>query len=127
MSEALRYRIVDEPRPNFLSKLALPPLLAFLVATFFQPWGFLLLAFNAIALNGPYRNRELVLSLIPIAIYFGSMEVLDMIIDAGILRFRTALYLFVTAIGAGLACAAFAFISQSNTFELRRYFAESRG
>lgn len=126
MREALRYRIVDEPRPNFLSKLALPPLLVFLVATFFQPWGFLLLAFNSIALNGPHRNRELVLSIIPIGVYFGSIELLDMIVDAGIVTFQTTLYLFVAAIGAGLACAAFAFISQSHTFELRRYFAETR-
>lgn len=127
MSEALRYQIIDEPRPGMLSKIALPPFLVFLIATFFQPWGFLLLALNAVALNGPHRNRELVLALLPVPIYFGASALLDQAIAAGLIGYLPALYLFVAAIGGSLVCAAFAFISQSRTFELRRYLAQAGG
>ena len=77
MSDALRYRLVDEPRPGPLQRLALPPLLVFLLATFFMPWGLLLVAANAVALNGPNRNREIAFSAIPIAIYFAALAALD--------------------------------------------------
>ena len=106
MRDELRYRLIDEPRPNFLSRMAIPPLLAFLAATFFQPWGYLLLVYNAIALNGPQRNREIAFSLLPFPLFYGALEL---------------------AVGIGLASAAFAFISQSRTFELRRYLAELGG
>jgi len=127
VKDELRYRLIDEPRPNFLSRLAIPPLLAFLAATFFQPWGYLLLVYNAVALNGPQRNREIGLSLLPFPLFYGSLWLLDQAVRSGALTVSRAHYLFVVAVGIGLASAAFAYISQSRTFELRRYLAELRG
>lgn len=127
MKDELRYRLIDEPRPNFLSKLAIPPLLAFLAATFLQPWGYLLLVYNAVALNGPQRNLEIGLSLLPFPLFYGALVLLDNLVRADWLTVNQARYFFIVAIGIGLASAAFAFISQSRTFELRRYLAELRG
>lgn len=119
--DPFRYRLVDEPRPGLLSKLALPPLLVFILATFFQPWGYLLIVFNALALNGPRRNREIGYALAPFPIYFGSLVLLDAAVRLGLLAAPPANYLFVATIGLGLALAAFAFVSQEATFQLRRY------
>jgi hypothetical protein len=127
VKDELRYRLIDEPRPNFLSRLAIPPMLAFIAATFFQPWGYLLLVYNAIALNGPQRNREIGLSLLPFPLFYGAIALLDGFVRADTLTVNRAHYFFVMAVGVGLASAAFAFISQSRTFELRRYLAELRG
>jgi hypothetical protein len=123
MSDALRYRLIDESAPNALSKLALPPLLVFLVATFFQPWGFVLIVFNAIALGGPFRNREIGLALAPIPLYFCSIALLEGAVRTGLLTITLAPYLFVASVGVGLLLAAFAYVSQARTFELRRYLA----
>jgi hypothetical protein len=127
VSDPLRYRLVDEARPSPFSRLALPPLLVFLAATFFLPWGYLLIAFNAVALNGPSRNREIGLALLPMAIYFGALALLDAMVRDGSLSLSQARYLFVAAVGLGLGSAAFAFISQQRTFELRRYLGTLRG
>ena len=127
MKDALRYRLIDEPRPNFLSRMAIPPLLSFLAATFFQPWGYLLLVYNAIALNGPQRNREVGFALLPFPLYFGALAALDLLVRSATLTVNQAHYFFVVAVGIGLASAAFAFISQSRTFELRRYLAQLGG
>ncbi len=124
MRDQLRYRLVDEPQPNWLTRFALPPILVFLIATFFQPWGFLLIATNAVALNGPKRNREIGYALAPIAIYYGAIMLLDTAVKADALAVYQARYLFVAAIGAGLVLAAFAYVSQMQTHALRRYLAE---
>ena len=124
MSDALRYRLVDEPRPGPLQRFALPPLLVFLAATFFMPWGMLLVAANAVALNGPRRNREIVFSIVPILIYFAALAALDTIVRAGAIEVNQAHYLFVAAIGTGLVFAAMAFVSQHQTAELRRYLQQ---
>lgn len=121
MSDALRYRIVDEPRPGPLERLALPPLLVFLVGNFFLPWGWLLIAANAVALNGPQRNREIAFAAIPIGIYFAAIEGLDRLLLAGEIKVNQASYLFVAAIGVGLVFAATAYVSQDQTAQLRRY------
>ena len=127
MKDTFRYRLIDEPRPSPLARIALPPILVFLVATFFQPWGFLLIAFNAVALNGPYRNREILLALAPFPIYFGALAGLDRVVRDGILSSGQAGYLFIGAIGAGFVLAAFAYVSQERTFQLRRYLDQLRG
>lgn len=127
MRDALRYRLVDEPRPWLLSRLALPPLLVFMAAFFFNPWGYLLIALNAIALNGPRRNREIAFSLLPFPIHFGALLILDAVVRGGAMSVGQAHYLFVLAIGIGLACAAFAYVSQAQAFELRQYLAQSGG
>ena len=127
MTDPFRYRLIDEPRPSPLARIALPPTLVFLAATFFQPWGFLLIVFNAIALNGPFRNREIVLALAPFPIYFGSLEILDRVVRAGILAVPPAHYWFVGAVGIGFVSAAFAYVSQERTFQLRRYLEQLRG
>ena len=127
MSDALRYRLVDEPRPSVLSKVALPPLLVFMVATFFQPWGYLLIVFNAIALNGPGRDKEIGLALAPIPIYFASLAWLGALVRDGALTVNRANYVFAAAVGVGLVLAAFAYISQARTFELRRFLSYLSG
>lgn len=128
MSEdPFRYRLIDEPRPSPLARIALPPTLVFLAATFFQPWGYVLIVFNAIALNGPYRNREILLALAPFPIYFGGLALLDRLVRSGSLSVAQAHYWFVAAIGLGLASAAFAYVSQERTFQLRRYLEQLRG
>ena len=124
MSDALRYRVIDEPRPGPLERIALPPLLVFLVATFFLPWGLLLIALNAVALNGPHRNREILFAVIPVAIYFAALAALDAAIAAGLLALGRAHYLFVLAIGAALVFAASAYVSQHRTAELRHYLRQ---
>jgi hypothetical protein len=124
VSDALRYRIVDEPRPGVLQRFALPPMLVFIVATVFLPWGCLVIAVNAIALNGPHRNREIVFAILPIAIYFGALVALDLVVRAGLLAVSQANYLFVAAIGIGLVFAAFAFVSQDRTADLRQYLRQ---
>lgn len=127
MTDLLRYRLADEPGPSLLSKVALPPLLVFLVATFFQPWGYLLILFNSIALNGPRRNYEIGYALAPFPIYYGALELLDRLVRSGTLTVDRAHYVFVAAVGIGLVSAAFAYVSQAQTFELRRYLRELRG
>lgn len=124
MSDALRYRLIDEPRPGPLQRFALPPLLVFLAATYFMPWGLLLIAANAIALNGPQRNREILFSVIPIAIYFAALAALDSAVRSGTIEVNQARYLLVAAIGAALIFAAMAYVSQYQTAELRRYLQQ---
>lgn len=121
MSDILRYQLIDEPKPNLLSSLALPPLLVFIIATFFQPWGYLLIVLNAIALNGPQRNREIGFAMLPFPIHFGTLVLLDRAVRSEVLTVNRAHYIFVIAVGIGLTCAAFAYVSQLKTFELRRY------
>ena len=127
MSDPFRYRVIDEPRPSPLARIALPPMLVFLAATFFQPWGFLLIVFNAIALNGTHRNREILLALAPFPIHFGALEALDRVVASGALTVPQAQYGFVAAIGIGFVSAAFAYVSQERTFQLRRYLEQLRG
>ena len=121
MSDALRYRIVDEPRPGPLQRFALPPLLLFLVGNFFLPWGWLLIAANAVALNGPKRNREIAFTALSIGIYFLAVAVLDWLLQANALATNHASYLFALVIGAGLVLTATAYVSQAETTQLRRY------
>ena len=127
MSDPFRYRVVDEPRPSPLARIALPPMLVFLAATFFQPWGFLLIVFNAVALNGPFRNREILLALAPFPIYFGGRALLGALVVAQAVTVAQADYWFVAAIGIGFVSAAFAYVSQERTFQLRRYLEQLRG
>ena len=124
MSDKLRYRLIDEPRPGFLQRFALPPFLVFIVGTFFLPWGLLLIGANAVALNGPYRNREIAFSVIPIAIYFAALAVLDSAVRSGLLGVSPAHYVFVAAIGIALVFVATAYVSQHQTAELRRYLQQ---
>ena len=121
MSDALRYRIVDEPRPGPLQRFALPPLLLFLIGNFFLPWGWLLIAANAVALNGPKRNREIAFAALSIGIYFAAVAVLDWLLLADALAMNHASYLFAVVIGAGLVLTATAYVSQDQTAQLRRY------
>jgi hypothetical protein len=127
VSDPFRYRLIDEPRPSPLARIALPPTLVFLAATFFQPWGFLLIVFNAIALNGPFRNREILLALAPFPIYFGARLLLAALIIGGTMPGAHAAYWFIAAIGIGFVLAAFAYVSQERTFQLRRYLEQLRG
>lgn len=121
VSDALRYRLIDEPRPNFLQRIALPPLLVFIVGQFFLPWGFLLVAVNAVALGGPHRNREIGFAIVPVAIYFAAIVALGLAVTGGRLSHDQADYLFVAALGVGLVFVAMAYVSQEQTAELRRY------
>jgi hypothetical protein len=122
-----RYRVMDEPLPSRFARFALPPTLVFIVATLFQPWGFLLLAVNALALNGPFRNREILLSLAPLPLYFGALELLGRMLTAGLVSLTFGRYCFVLAIGITLIFGAFAYISEEKTFQLRRYLSQLRG
>lgn len=124
MSDALRYRLIDEPREGPLQRLALPPFLVFLVATFFTPWGFLLVALNAVALGGPARNREIGLAGLAILVYFAARIALGLAIRAGLLEVRQALYVFEAAVGIALVCLAFAYVSQYRTADLRQYLRQ---
>jgi hypothetical protein len=124
VSDALRYRLVDEPRPGLFQRFALPPLLVFILATFFMPWGLLLVAANTVALNGPNRNREILFAGIPILIYFAAVAALDSSVRAGLLGVSQANYAFVAAIGIGLVFVAKAYVSQHQTAELRRYLRQ---
>jgi hypothetical protein len=122
-----RYRVMDEPLPSRFARFALPPTLVFIVATLFQPWGFLLLAVNALALNGPFRNREILLSLAPLPLYFGALELLGSMLTAGFVSLTLGRYCFVLAVGITLVFGAFAYISEEKTFQLRRYLSQLRG
>ena len=124
MSDSLRYRIMDEPRPGPLQRFALPPLLVFIVAVYFLPWGLLLIAANAVALNGPHRHREIGLAALPILIYFAALAALDAAVRAGALEISQAHYLFVAATGVGLVFAAMAYVTQQQTAELRHYLRQ---
>jgi hypothetical protein len=124
VSDSLRYRLVDEPRPSIFQRFALPPLLVFLVATYFLPWGLLLVAANAIALNGPHRNREVGFAFIPIIIYFVTIACLDQAVRSSWLAVSQANYVFVGALGVGLVFAAAAFVSQTQTADLRQYLRQ---
>ncbi|HEX8258051.1 MAG TPA: hypothetical protein VF589_10490 [Allosphingosinicella sp.] len=124
MTDSLRYRLIDEPRPGPLGRIALPPLLVFIVAQIFLPWGALLIAANAVALNGPHRNREIALSAGPIVTYFAALAALDAAVRSGLLRVNQAHYFFVAALALGLLFAAAAYVSQHRTAALRRYLRE---
>jgi hypothetical protein len=126
VKDPFRYQLVDEPRPGPLSRFALPPILVFLAAQFFLPWGFLLLAANSVALNGPGRNREILFSLIPIGLYYLGLAILDTLVRGDILEVNQAHYFFVIAIGTGLMFSAFAYVSQHQTAELRQYLSQGR-
>ena len=121
MSDALRYRLIDEPREGPLQRLALPPILVFIVATFFTPWGFVLVALNAVALGGPSRNREIGLTLLAFLVYVASRLILGIAIRTGLIEANNALYLFEAAVGAALVLLAFAYVSQHRAAELRQY------
>jgi len=121
--DPLGYRIIDEPRSGPLQRFALPPLLVFLVGNFFLPWGWLLIAANAIALNGPHRNREIALSMAAIGLYWLGIAALNLLGNSGLIDLQYARYAFVFVLGAGLACAAWAFVSQEQTHQLRKYLA----
>jgi hypothetical protein len=124
LKDQFRYQLVDEPRPGPLSKIALPPILMFIGATLLLPWGFLLITANAIALNGPNRNREVALSLGALGCYYGTLALLDMAVRAELLANNQAHYFFVAGVGIGLTLLAFAFVSQQQAYELRRYIKE---
>ncbi len=123
MSDPLRYRVIDEPRPGRLQRIALPPLLVFMVAIFFTPWGLLLIAGNALALNGAGKWREIGYVAGAIAGYFAALVLLNVSVGAGLIAPRPATYVFVACIGATFVLACFAYISQARTAELRRYLA----
>jgi hypothetical protein len=122
----IRYRPIDEPKTSRISKIALPPQLVFIAATYFLPWGFLLLAINAIALGGTYRNREILYAVVPIVIYFLTIPILGFFIREKIMNADQASYIFVVSVGIGLVIAAAAFVSQSHAAELRQYLSSSR-
>lgn len=124
MSDALRYRLVDEPREGPLQRLALPPFLIFLAAAFFMPWGFVLVALNAVALNSPARNREIGLTVLAFLTYFAASFSLGIAVRAGQLELNQALYAFEAAIGIALVLLAFAYVSQYRTAELRQYLRQ---
>ena len=124
MSDALRYRLIDEPREGPLRRLALPPVLVFIVATFFTPWGFVLVALNAVALDGPQRNREIGLAGLALLVYFAARIVLGVAIRGGLLEARLAVYVFEVAVGLSLVCLAFAYVSQYRTAQLRQYLRQ---
>jgi hypothetical protein len=124
LSDRLRYRLVDEPQPGPLQRFALPPLLVFIVAIYFLPWGALLMAANAVALNGPHRNREIGFAAIPILAYFASLAALDSLVRSGSLEVGQAHYIFVAAIGIGMVFAAMAYVSQFQTADLRNYLRQ---
>lgn len=124
MSDALRYRLIDEPREGPLQRLALPPFLVFIVATFFTPWGFVLVALNAVALDGPQRNREIGLAGLALLVYFAARIVLGVAIRGGLLEARLAVYVFEVAVGLSLVCLAFAYVSQYRTAQLRQYLRQ---
>lgn len=126
MSDVLRYRIIDEPRPGPLQRFALPPLLVFLISGigFLIPWGWLLIAVNAIALNGVHRNREIAFAIIPVALYFLTLIGLDAAVSRAWLTSSQANYVFIGAIGLGLIFAASAYVWQEQTTQLRRYLQQ---
>ena len=124
MSDRLRYRLMDEPRPSPLQRFALPPLLVFLAAQYFLPWGSLLVAANALALNGPHRNREIGFAVIPIVAWFASLFALNYAVHADALAINQAHYFFVVAIGVGLMFIATAYVSQQHTADLRQYLRQ---
>lgn len=124
MSAPLRYRLADEPRAGLFGRIVLPPVLVFMAATFFMPWGLLLIALNALALGAPTRWREIALVAAALAVYFGADFLFLQLNRGGILPLRPATYLFFLAIGGALTLAAFAFISQARTAALRRYLAQ---
>ena len=124
MRDALRYRLIDEPREGPLQRLALPPFLVFLAATFFTPWGFVLVALNAIAIGGPARNREIGLTGLALLVYFASRIALGLAVRAGLVEMRPAIYVFEAAVGVALVCLAFAYVSQHRAAELRQYLRQ---
>ena len=124
MSDALRYRLIDEPREGPLQRLALPPILVFIVATFFTPWGFVLVALNAVAIGGPARNREIGLAGLAILVYFAARIALGSAVRAGFIELRPAIYVFEAAVGIALVCLAFAYVSQHRAAELRQYLRQ---
>lgn len=124
MSDALRYRIIDEPKPGALQRFGLPPLLVFLVGNFFLPWGWLVIALNAFLLAGPYKWREVGLSLAAIGCYWLGIFAIGALLTAEVISETPAPYIFVLFIGAGLCCAAWTYVSQERTWQLRKYLAQ---
>jgi len=121
VSEAFRYRIIDEPRPGGLERFALPPLLIFIVGNLLLPWGWLLFVWNALALNGPQRNREIAYTALAVGIYHAAALLLDNLIAAEIISVAPARYLFIAAVGLGFIFIARAYVSQAEMNELRTY------
>ena len=86
-----------------------------------QPWGYLFVGLNAITLNGPNRNREIGLSLSGLGAYFAALICLNLAVQAGFLQSALASYLFVAGVGFSMVLIAFAFVSQSQAYNLRSY------
>ena len=123
MSDELRYRLIDEPKPSPLSRFALPPLLVFIAANLFLPWGWLLFVYNAFALNGPARNREIALSAAAIGGYFAALVGIGVLLKAEFLPEWSGSYIFVFCIGACLVLIAKAYLSQERVSQLRKYLS----
>jgi hypothetical protein len=127
LSDALRYRVIDEPREGPLQRFGLPPTLVFIAATFFTPWGFLLIALNAVAVSGPERAREIALAGLALFVYFAAKFALGTAVAAKLIALRPAIYVFEAAVGLAFVCLAFACISQYRAFELRQYLRQQQG
>ena len=90
---------------------------------FEEPIGILLKEIEALSMLPATddRNREIALCFGPIVCWFAGLFTLDVLVRAGVLANSQAHYFFVVAIGAGLLCLAFAYVSQAETAELRQY------
>jgi hypothetical protein len=118
-----RYRILDEPEPSTLAKLAVSPtwpLLALMLAGAWLalPW----FAFNGIALGSPSRRRELALAAAGLAGAAALGVGLLLLVGAGLLPGRALPYLLLVPIAWKLGIGYAIYSLQGETFQLYEHF-----
>ncbi len=121
--DAALYRIVDEPRPAALSRLAVNPLWPFFACMFAGPWlGWSWFAFNGFAFGDERRWRVL-------AWAFGGAA-LTVVVHYLCLRLgverelsrRTLRYFMLLPVLVRMTMSYVLFVEQQRGFELYRYF-----
>lgn len=121
MADKLRYRIIDEPRPGALARLAMPPILPLFAFMLFAPVGIVLILVNALALRGATMGREMMVAalggILRMPAVFWLHDIGPEIVVPWLVK-----YLTVIPIGLSLWCGYKVFVWQSATHELMKYF-----
>jgi hypothetical protein len=122
-SARARYRILDEPEPSTLARLAVNPLwpmLALMLAGAWLslPW----FALNGMALGSPTRRRELALAAAGLAGAAALGLAILMLADAGVLSTRALRYAVLAPIAWKIGIGYALYSLQSETFQLYEHF-----
>ena len=119
-----RYRIVDEPRPNILTKLTVAPFWPFLAVMLFGVIGFLWFAMNAISVGSATKARQLTFIAVAVIVYWALLT-LDLSLRQSLATSVIQPYLFLIPMLWRLGCGYVLFTWQSFDVELFEHFDDA--